>query len=107
MQIILTNGAQHHFASVDPDAQLHVDAFVAPQLLGAFAVFFLHEQGGVQGALGMIFMGDGRAKQGKDAVPERLCDVAFIAMYSIHHQFEGGIENGASLFGIKIRDKIS
>src|SRR5712692_4961549 len=50
----------------------------------------------------MVFMGNGRAEQGKDAIARVLDHVAFIAMDRIHHELDGWIDNGARLFGIEV-----
>src|SRR5712692_6075000 len=61
----------------------------------------LHAQGGIEGSLGMIFMGNRRAKEGKDAVASRLHDVAFVAMDRRHHELQGGIDEGAGFLGVE------
>ena len=38
--------------------------------------------------------------------PKRLRDIAFIAMHRIHHQLQGGINNGACFFGIEVSNEI-
>src|SRR5712692_6845331 len=63
--------------------------------------FLLHQQGGIEGALGMIFVGNGRAEEGEDAVAGGLSDVAFVAMHGIHHQLECRIDDGTRLFRIE------
>ena len=49
----------------------------------------------------MIFMGNRRAKEGKDAVASGLHDVAFVAMDRLHHELQGGIDEGAGFLGVE------
>src|SRR3989442_10087133 len=53
----------------------------------------------------MIFVGDGRAKEGKDTVAQRLGHIALIAMHRLHHELEGRVNDAASVFGIEIFDE--
>ena len=50
-------------------------------------------------------MGNRRTEQGKDAIAQRLGDIAFIAMHGVHHELQGGINNRPRLFGIKSFDQ--
>ena len=54
----------------------------------------------------MIFMGDGGAKERKDAIARGLGYVAPIAMHGLHHQLEGRIDNAAGLFGVEVFDQL-
>jgi len=102
MQVIFADSPQDDLASVDTNADLWRGASFQPQGVGVFAHLFLHPQGSVHSPLGMIFVGDRRAKEGKDAIASRLGYETFVPMHGIHHKLQGGINNGASLFGIKI-----
>ncbi len=53
---------------VDPNALLERESSGAGRQVGEWDHTLLHLQGGVDGAHGIIFVGDGRAKQGYDAV---------------------------------------
>jgi hypothetical protein len=44
----------------------------------------------------MVFMGNGGAKEGEDAIAERLGHIAFVAMHRFHHEPQGRINNLAS-----------
>ena len=50
-------------------------------------------------------MGQRRAEQGKDAIAQRLRDIALIAMHGVHHQLQGGINNRSGFFGIESFDQ--
>ena len=75
------------------------------QCIGIAAHLLLHAQGGIERPLGMIFMGNRRAEQGKDAIAQRLRHIAFIAMHGIHHELQGGINNRSRFFGIESFDQ--
>lgn len=46
-------------------------------------------------------MGNGRTKQGKDAIAQGLGHIAVIAMGGVHHQLQCGVDNGSGLFGVE------
>ena len=53
----------------------------------------------------MVFVGNGGAKERKDAIPGGLGDVAFIAMHGFHHQLQGRINEQASFLRIEVFDQ--
>ncbi len=53
----------------------------------------------------MIFVGDGGAEEGEDAVAQRLRDITVIAMHGVHHDLEGRVEGGARFFRIDSFDE--
>jgi hypothetical protein len=69
-------------------------AAVAPKLI-------LHSDRRVKSALGMIFVGDPRTEQRKNAAAGRLHDVAVVAAHRIDHQLQGRIDNRAGLLRIE------
>jgi hypothetical protein len=77
---VITNGAYHHFARVEPHAHAQLQTAGATHLLGIGAHRGLHGQGGVAGAQGVVFVANGGAKQGHDAVAEHLIDGALEAV---------------------------
>ena len=50
-------------------------------------------------------MGNRRTEQGKDAIAQRLRDIALIAMHGVHHQLQRGINNRSRFFGIESFDQ--
>ena len=50
-------------------------------------------------------MGNRCTKQGKDAIAQRLGDIALIAMHGVHHQLQCGVDNGPGFFRIKPFDE--
>src|SRR5262245_55502826 len=50
----------------------------------------------------MIFVREGRAKEGEDAIAGGLGHVTFVAMDRLHHQSQDGIDNGAGVFGVEV-----
>src|SRR5713226_2399482 len=67
---------------------------------------FLHAQGGIERAVGMILMSDGSAKKGKDAIAGGLSDVAVIAVDGVHHELESRVDDGASFFRVEVLNQI-
>src|SRR5713226_10307328 len=53
----------------------------------------------------MVYVGNGRAEQRKDAIARILDHVALIAMHGVHHELYSGIDKGARLFGIEVFDE--
>src|SRR5262249_43723447 len=79
-----------------------IDSLLPPQLLGVAFALRLHEQGGKEGALGMVFMSEGGTEEGKDAVAGGLYDEALIAMHRVHHQLQGRIDEAPGRFGVEV-----
>ena len=101
MQVV-ANGAHHHLARVEADADLHLDAVCAAHL-GAVAPYgLLHGQGGVTGTHGVILMGHGRPKQGHNAVAHDLVHRALIAVHGRHQALQDRIEELAGLLGVAV-----
>src|SRR5438045_6369710 len=50
-------------------------------------------------------MGKRSSEQGKDAISQRLSDVAVVAMHGVHHELQGRIKNCAGFFRIESFDK--
>ena len=65
----------------------------------------LHGQGGVAGAQGVVFVGNGRTEQRHNAIAEHLIDGALEAVYGVHHVVEGRIEELLGGFGIEAPDQ--
>jgi hypothetical protein len=53
----------------------------------------------------MVFMGNGRAKERKDAIPQGLRHIALVAMHRVHHELQGGIKERAGFFRIQPFDQ--
>ena len=98
--------AHHDLAGVEPDADLHVDALRAPQLLGVPAHRLLHAQRRVAGAHRVVLVGERRAEQRHDAVAHDLVHGALVAMHGLHHPLEHGIEELARLLGIAVGEQL-
>ncbi len=67
---------------------------------------FLHAQGGVAGAHGVVLVGDGRAEQRHDPVAHHLVHGPLVAMDRLHHALEDGIEEPARLLGVAISQQL-
>jgi hypothetical protein len=59
---VVPNGTHHDFPGIEPHAHAELQALEAAHVVGRAAHRGLHRQGGVAGAQGMVFMGNGRAK---------------------------------------------
>ena len=90
---------------LSPDAHPQLQAPGAAHLFGIGAHRGLHGQGGIAGAQGVVFVGNGRAKQGHDAVAEHLVDRALEAVHGVHHAVDGRIEELLGGFGIEAADE--
>jgi hypothetical protein len=96
------NRAHHHIADVGADAGLEIYPFFCAQSLCEAVHLLLHSQSRVEGALWMVFVSNRRTEQCEDAIPGRLHDEAAVAVYSLHHQLERGIDNGTRLFRVEV-----
>ena len=75
---------------------------VPAQPLGIALEVLLHAQGGVAGALGMVFVGNGSPKQREDAIAQGLRHIALVAMHRGHHTLQGGIDDAPRLLGVQV-----
>jgi hypothetical protein len=82
---IAADGPYHHLAAIQPDPDIDGHAFGALHLGGILLHRRLHGQGGIAGAHRVVFMGDGGAEQGHNAVAHDLVDGALIAVDRVHH----------------------
>ena len=105
MQII-ANGAHHYFPSVEPDPDAQLQAVGTAHLLGIRLHSRLHGQGRIAGAQGVIFVSNGGAKQGHDAVAQHLVDRAFKTVHGVHHALQGGVEELLGRFGVETPDQL-
>ena len=104
---IIANGAHHDLARVEPHAHLQEGDPVGPLDFGGILLHGgLHAQGGIAGPYRMVFMGQGRPKEGHNAVAHHLVDGALIAMHRGHHAFQHGIEELAGLLRIAVRQQL-
>ena len=103
---VIANGAHHHLAGVEPDADLHGDAMGAAHLVGIVSHRRLHGQGRVAGPHGMVFMGQRGPKQRHDAVAHDLVHRALVAVHGGHHALQHRVEELAGLFGIAVGQQL-
>src|SRR5262245_35190295 len=54
----------------------------------------------------MILMRDRRTEEREDTVTGRLGDVTAVALYRLHHYFEGWIDYGTGLLWIEVFDQV-
>ena len=50
----------------------------------------------------MIFMGNGRAEEGHNAISHHLVDGALVAVHGLDHALQDGVQDLASLFRVAI-----
>src|ERR1700733_10315776 len=98
--------ANHHFAVVDPDPDLQIDAFLRAKLLGVVFEDFLHAECGEQCALWVILMRDGRPKECEDAFARGLRDITAVAMDRVHHQLERGSYYRPGVVRVEVLDQL-
>jgi hypothetical protein len=77
--------AHYHLTRIHTNAHLDWQATFGADTVGVPLQRLLHSDCRVECALRMIFMGDWRAKERKDAVTRRLGHVTAIMMGRVHH----------------------
>ena len=65
----------------------------------------LHGQRRIAGAQGVVFVGNGGAKQGHNAIAEHLIHRALEAVHGVHHEVDDGIQELLGRFGIEAVDE--
>ena len=91
--------------AVETHAHAQLQAPGAAHLVGGGLHGRLHGQGGIAGAQGVVFVGNGRAKQGHNAIAQHLIHRALEAVHGVHHAVDGGIEELLGGFGIETPDE--
>jgi hypothetical protein len=99
---IVADGPHHHLATVEAHANLDRQPLRAPHLLTGPADQLLHGECRIARPHRVVFMGDGSAEQGHDAVAHDLIDGALVAMDRVHHLLQHRIENCPGFFGITV-----
>ena len=105
MQVV-ANGPHHDFPGVEPHAHAQLQATGAAYLFGIVLHRRLHRQGGIAGAQGVVFVGNGGAKQGHDAVAQHLVHRALEAVHGVHHAVDGWIEELLGGFRVEVADEL-
>ncbi len=90
---------------MDAYPDLQGNALLQPKPVTVTLHRFLHAQRGVQGALGVVLMGDGRAEQRQDPVAQRLGHIALVVMHGLHHQFDDRRDQAVSVFRVAVVDQ--
>src|SRR5712691_11605675 len=94
--------AHHHFAGVNADARFQRSSAIRRATLPVLVQLPLHLQRGIEPTLRMVLVRRRRPEQSEDAVAGRLHDVAVIALYRVHHDAQGRVDDCAGLFGIEL-----
>jgi hypothetical protein len=103
---VAANRPHDDITRVKPDPDANGSPLSPPHVFRVSLYRFLHPQRGVTGAHGMIFMGDGRAKQRHDSVAHHLVDRTLVPMDRVHHQLEHWIEDLPGLLGVAIGQQL-
>jgi hypothetical protein len=76
------------------------------QLVVVALELVLHPECGVDRQSRVVFLGNGRAEKGEDAVARRLGDIAAVVLHRFDHQFQCRIYDGARFFRVQILHKV-
>ena len=100
------NRPHYHFPGIEPDADLHRHPMRALHRVAVVSHGLLHAQRRVAGTHGMIFMGNGRAEEGHNAIPHDLIDGALVAVHGLDHALQDRIQELAGLLGVALRQQL-
>jgi hypothetical protein len=87
---------------MEPDADLHRHPMGALHLVAIAGHGLLHAQRRVAGAHGVIFMGNGRAEEGHNAIPHHLVDGALVAVHGLDHPLQDRVQQLSGLLGVAV-----
>jgi hypothetical protein len=90
---IVSDLSHHDLAGVEPDARGEVQPVLALDLARVLHQALAELERGVAGALGVVFVGEGRPEQGHDAVARVLVDRPFEAMHAVRQHLEETIQD--------------
>ena len=94
--------AHDHFSGVDAGPGFEDRASFGDMALGMRLELLLHPQGGIKGALRMVFVSDWRTEQREDTIAGRLHDVSVVALDCFDHHLQRRVNDGASFFGVEV-----
>jgi hypothetical protein len=103
---VAPDGAHDHLAGVEADADLHLQAVRAAEVLGVAPHGVLHAERAEAGADGVVFVGHRRTEERHDPVTHDLVDGALVAVDCLHHQLEDRVENPAGLLRIAVGEQL-
>ncbi len=103
---VAVDGAHHDLARVEADADLHVHAAAAAQLLRVPTDRLLHAERGVTGAHRVVLVGERRAEERHDPVAHDLVDRALVAVHRFHHPLEHGIQQAPGFLRILVGQEL-
>ena len=103
---IRPDGAHHHLAGVEPDADLDRHSVRAEHTLRVLRDRLLHPQRRVARPHRVILVRERRAEQRHDPVTHHLVDGALVAVHGLHHPFEHGVEDLARFLGVAIGEQL-
>jgi hypothetical protein len=90
---IAADGPDDDLTRVEPDPDLRVHAVRATCLFRVELHQFLHPQRRVARADSVVLVGEWRAEERHDPVAHHLVHRALVAVDSLHHPLEDGVEN--------------
>ena len=99
---VAADGANDDLSRVQADADVNGHTERALDLLRVALHRVLHPQRSVARADRVILVGQRRAEERHDAVAHDLVDRALVAVDSLHHAFEHGIEELPRLLGVAV-----
>ncbi len=95
---VVANGPDNHQPGVQPQAYRHLHAVLLPQRGGPCVQALPQANGGQHRSPGMVFMGNGGAKQGHKAITQELVDGALVAVHLAQGQLEELVEQRVHSF---------
>ena len=97
---VVPDGAHHHLARVETNADVDREPAVAVQLFGVRLHRLLHPERRVTRAHGMVLVSERRAEERHDAITHHLVHRALVAVHRFHHPLEHRVQEFAGVLGI-------
>ena len=104
---IVADGAHHHLAGMQTDADVHREALLPANFLAEIAHGLLHHQSRKAGSNPMVFEGNRGAEQCHDAVSHDPGDRSLVAVHCFHHAVDHRIEQSVRLLRIQLGNQLS
>src|SRR5215204_1537241 len=98
LEVIFADRANNNLTSIDADSYIKWSSSVTSPLVCMFAHLLLHAQCRIEGPVGVILVGNGCAKECKDAIAEGLRHISLVAMHCLHHNLQRGVYDPPSIF---------
>ncbi len=103
---VVANGSHHHFAGIEANSNLHLNATGTADVFSIRLHSGLHGESYIASTERMVLVSDRGPEYGHNAVTEHLIHGAFKSVHGVHHNVDGRIEELLGIFRIEVLNQL-